>query len=108
MNLFPTQIEELILGIPALAPHFQCLLDRQGPLDTLTVHVEHRTGVDGRRGGRGRRDAERPGQDLHRRDGLGAGHRAGHRRAVGGQDVPHRRPADLPAEPQPSVGTATR
>jgi phenylacetate-CoA ligase len=42
VNLFPTQIEELILRTPALAPHFQCLLDREGRLDTLTVKVERR------------------------------------------------------------------
>ncbi len=43
VNLFPTQIEELILGrVPALSPHFQCVLDRDGRLDTLTVRVERR------------------------------------------------------------------
>ncbi|WP_431932355.1 phenylacetate--CoA ligase PaaK [Micromonospora sp. RP3T] len=42
VNVFPTQIEELILRAPALSPHFQCVLDRQGRLDTLTVHVERR------------------------------------------------------------------
>ena len=46
VNLFPTQIEELILGVPALAPQFQCLLDRPERLDRLTVKVESRTGVD--------------------------------------------------------------
>ena len=45
VNLFPTQIEELILRVPALAPHFQCLLSRAGQLDELTVLVEHRNGV---------------------------------------------------------------
>jgi phenylacetate-CoA ligase len=45
VNLFPTQIEELILRTPALAPHFQCLLTRQGRLDALTVRVERRSGV---------------------------------------------------------------
>ena len=45
VNLFPTQIEELILRVPALAPHFQCLLSRTGQLDELTVLVEHRNGV---------------------------------------------------------------
>ncbi|WP_430335927.1 phenylacetate--CoA ligase PaaK [Rhodococcus sp. ACT016] len=43
VNLFPTQIEELILTVPALAPQFQCILDRPGRLDTLTVSVEART-----------------------------------------------------------------
>jgi phenylacetate-CoA ligase len=46
VNLFPTQIEELILGVPELAPQFQCLLDRPERLDRLTVMVESRTGVD--------------------------------------------------------------
>src|SRR5438067_9443460 len=42
VNLFPTQIEELILRIPELSPHFQCVLTRQGRLDVLTVRVERR------------------------------------------------------------------
>jgi phenylacetate-CoA ligase len=42
VNLFPTQIEELILRTPALAPHFQCVLSRSGRLDELTVRVERR------------------------------------------------------------------
>jgi phenylacetate-CoA ligase len=46
VNLFPTQIEELILGVPELAPQFQCVLDRPERLDRLTVTVESRPGVD--------------------------------------------------------------
>ncbi|WP_433292541.1 phenylacetate--CoA ligase PaaK [Actinoplanes sp. CA-030573] len=46
VNLFPTQIEELILRTPALAPHFQCVLTRDGRLDALTVKVERRAGTD--------------------------------------------------------------
>jgi len=42
VNLFPTQIEELILRTPALSPHFQCVLFRSGPMDEMTVHVERR------------------------------------------------------------------
>jgi phenylacetate-CoA ligase len=45
VNLFPTQIEELILRVPALAPHFQCVLTRDGRLDALTVRVERRSGT---------------------------------------------------------------
>jgi phenylacetate-CoA ligase len=45
VNVFPTQIEELILRTPELSPHFQCVLDRQGRMDTLTVRVERRAGV---------------------------------------------------------------
>jgi len=40
VNVFPTQIEELILKDAALAPHYQCILTREGPLDALTVAVE--------------------------------------------------------------------
>jgi phenylacetate-CoA ligase len=42
VNLFPTQIEELILRVPALSPHFQCVLTRPGRLDELSVRVERR------------------------------------------------------------------
>jgi phenylacetate-CoA ligase len=42
VNLFPTQIEELILRTPELSPHFQCVLTRSGHLDDLTVLVERR------------------------------------------------------------------
>lgn len=45
VNLFPTQIEELILGTGVLAPQFQCVLDRPERLDILTVRVESRPGV---------------------------------------------------------------
>jgi len=47
VNLFPTQIEELILRTPELSPHFQCVLTRTGNLDELTVLVEHRGAVAG-------------------------------------------------------------
>jgi phenylacetate-CoA ligase len=49
VNLFPTQIEELILEIDALAPHFQCVLSRTGRMDDLTVTVERRS--DAKAGG---------------------------------------------------------
>lgn len=42
VNLFPTQIEELILRTPELSPHFQCVLTREGRMDDLTVLVERR------------------------------------------------------------------
>lgn len=42
VNLFPTQIEELILRDPALAPHFELVLTRPRRLDELTVRVEAR------------------------------------------------------------------
>jgi phenylacetate-CoA ligase len=45
VNLFPTQIEELILRVPALSPHFQCVLTRPNRLDELAVRVERRADV---------------------------------------------------------------
>ncbi|MDT5211213.1 MAG: phenylacetate-CoA ligase [Mycobacterium sp.] len=46
VNLFPAQIEDLILGIPAFVGPFQCLLTGTGPLDELTVRVERRPDAD--------------------------------------------------------------
>ena len=45
VNVFPTQIEELICKRAGLAPHYQCVLTREGPLDCLTVLVEARAGL---------------------------------------------------------------
>jgi len=46
VNVFPTQIEELILRVPALSPHFQCVLTRAGQLDDMVVRVEQRPDVE--------------------------------------------------------------
>ncbi|HYJ70205.1 MAG TPA: phenylacetate--CoA ligase PaaK [Nocardioidaceae bacterium] len=40
VNVFPTQIEEHILAVEGLAPHYVCVLTRPGRLDELTVRVE--------------------------------------------------------------------
>jgi len=40
VNVFPSQIEELILKQPGLSPHYVLELSKQGPLDHLTVLVE--------------------------------------------------------------------
>jgi phenylacetate-CoA ligase len=45
VNVFPTQIEELILKRAELAPHYQCILTLDGPMDSLTVAVEMRPGL---------------------------------------------------------------
>jgi phenylacetate-CoA ligase len=47
VNLFPTQIEELILRVPGLSPHFQLVLSRPHRLDELTVRVEARPDAAG-------------------------------------------------------------
>ncbi|MEU5658953.1 phenylacetate--CoA ligase PaaK [Streptomyces sp. NPDC047737] len=45
VNLFPTQIEEIVLRTPGVAPHFQLRLTRQGRMDALTVRAEARSGA---------------------------------------------------------------
>ena len=40
VNVFPSQIEEVILGIDELGPHYEIILEREGYLDKLTVKVE--------------------------------------------------------------------
>ncbi|CAM5331928.1 phenylacetate--CoA ligase [Streptomyces sp. ATCC51928] len=47
VNLFPTQIEEIVLRTPAVAPHFQLRLTRDGRLDALTVLAEARADATG-------------------------------------------------------------
>jgi len=47
VNLFPTQIEELVLALPELTPHFQCVLQRQGNLDSMVVRVERHGDTSG-------------------------------------------------------------
>ncbi|MFF9520502.1 phenylacetate--CoA ligase PaaK [Streptomyces achromogenes] len=42
VNVFPTQIEEIVLRTPGVAPHFQLRLTREGRLDALTVRAEAR------------------------------------------------------------------
>ena len=41
VNVFPSQIEEHILAIEGLTPHYLCVLSRPGNLDELVVQVEH-------------------------------------------------------------------
>ncbi|MFK4083072.1 phenylacetate--CoA ligase PaaK [Kribbella sp. NPDC020789] len=45
VNVFPTQIEEQILQIEGLTPHYLCILTRPGRLDELTVQVEATPGL---------------------------------------------------------------
>ncbi len=40
VNVFPSQVEEQILAVEGLAPHYLCVLTRPGSLDELTVQVE--------------------------------------------------------------------
>ncbi|WP_030327524.1 phenylacetate--CoA ligase, partial [Streptomyces sp. NRRL B-3229] len=45
VNVFPSQIEEIVLRVPGVAPHFQIELSRRERLDHMTVRVEARPGT---------------------------------------------------------------
>jgi phenylacetate-CoA ligase len=40
VNVFPTQVEELVLALPGLSPYFQCVLTRPDRLDALEIVAE--------------------------------------------------------------------
>jgi phenylacetate-CoA ligase len=40
MNLYPTQVEEVLMGIPGVVPHYQVAVKREGTLDEVEVKVE--------------------------------------------------------------------
>jgi len=40
VNVFPSQIESVIMEIEGLEPHYMLILDREGSLDTLEIQVE--------------------------------------------------------------------
>ena len=40
VNVFPGQIEEVVLSIPELGPHYEIIVEREGYTDKLTVRVE--------------------------------------------------------------------
>jgi len=40
VNVFPSQVEAVLVGFPGLAPHYQIVLTREGALDSMTVEVE--------------------------------------------------------------------
>lgn len=40
VNVFPSQIESILIGIEGVEPHYLLVVDRVGNLDTLEVHVE--------------------------------------------------------------------
>jgi len=40
VNVFPSQIESVLMNIEGLEPHYQLIVDRKGALDTLEVQVE--------------------------------------------------------------------
>lgn len=40
VNVFPSQIEAILIGVTELEPHYQLIVDRVGSMDTLEIQVE--------------------------------------------------------------------
>jgi phenylacetate-CoA ligase len=40
VNVYPSQVEAILIGFPGIAPHYQIVLTREGALDTMAVEVE--------------------------------------------------------------------
>ncbi|MFI6873821.1 phenylacetate--CoA ligase PaaK [Streptomyces sp. NPDC050400] len=66
VNLFPTQVEEIVLRTPGVAPHFQLRLTREGRMDALTVRAEARPDAT-----RAERDAAARAIAAGMKDGVG-------------------------------------
>jgi len=56
VNVFPSQIESVLMSIEGVEPHYQLIVDREENLDTLEVQVEVNEGIFS--------DAIKPLQDL--------------------------------------------
>jgi phenylacetate-CoA ligase len=40
INVYPSQVEAVLVGFPDVAPHYQLVVERKGAMDHLTVEVE--------------------------------------------------------------------
>ena len=40
VNVYPSQIEQVLVGVPMVAPHYQVVLTKRGSMDHVEVHVE--------------------------------------------------------------------
>jgi phenylacetate-CoA ligase len=49
VNVYPSQIEAVLVGRPGLAPHYQLVVERRGPLDHVTIEIEAEPGVPAER-----------------------------------------------------------
>jgi phenylacetate-CoA ligase len=58
VNVYPSQIEAVLVGFPGLSPHYQIVLTREGALDAMTVEVELAPGTPDGADARARKSAE--------------------------------------------------
>ncbi len=40
VNVYPSQIEAVLVGLPGIAPHYQLVVERRGNMDEVTIEVE--------------------------------------------------------------------
>jgi phenylacetate-CoA ligase len=45
VNVYPSQVEAVLVGASHIAPHYQLVVERRGSLDHMTIEVEARHGV---------------------------------------------------------------
>jgi phenylacetate-CoA ligase len=45
VNVYPSQVEAVLIGRPRIEPHYQLVIQREGIMDTMTVEVEAKAGV---------------------------------------------------------------
>ncbi len=46
VNVYPSQVEAVLVGLPDVAPHYQLVVERRGSLDHVNVEAEAQPGVD--------------------------------------------------------------
>jgi phenylacetate-CoA ligase len=46
VNVYPSQVEAVLVGLPGIAPHYQLVVERRGALDHVTIEVEAAPDVD--------------------------------------------------------------
>jgi phenylacetate-CoA ligase len=46
VNVFPSQVEAVLVGLSGVAPHYQIVLTREGALDAMALEVEAETAID--------------------------------------------------------------
>jgi phenylacetate-CoA ligase len=46
VNVYPSQVEAVLVGLPDIAPHYQLVVERRGSLDAVTVEVEAQPGTE--------------------------------------------------------------
>ena len=90
VNVYPSQIEAVLLAVPDIAPHYQLVLERKGSLDQVTVEVEAAQSVA-------------PGEEAYERLAQAARH---HIKSMIGisTDVTVKKPGEIPR----SQGKAVR